>query len=263
MRRVLFAALAQCALAGAAARADGAPTAPGREYVVLYEHGASGKAARAAITDAGGKCRQRERRHRRRHRPLQRRLVRGRRRPSRAIVGATTNRAIGQGAERAAKVERDKIEKDVGSHPRLGRQGPRRRGRRPARRRAVGHADDPRDAGRLLRRQQGSHAVRVGIIDTGIDGRHPDIAPNFDARLSRNFTVDDPSIDGACDTDPDDSARTRPTSTRTATARTWRRRSARRSTASASPASRRRSSSSTSAPARTRATSSSARRSTR
>ena len=30
--------------------------------------------------------------------------------------------------------------------------------------------------------QQGSHAVRVGIIDTGIDGSHPDIAPNFDAR---------------------------------------------------------------------------------
>src|SRR5690606_4772485 len=26
---------------------------------------------------------------------------------------------------------------------------------------------------------QGSHDVRVGIIDTGIDGSHPDIAPNF------------------------------------------------------------------------------------
>ncbi len=53
------------------------------------------------------------------------------------------------------------------------------------------------------RRQQGSKAVRVGIIDTGIDASHPDIAPNFDARLSRNFTVDDPTVDGACETDPD------------------------------------------------------------
>ncbi|MCW2986627.1 MAG: hypothetical protein JWR63_4197 [Conexibacter sp.] len=53
--------------------------------------------------------------------------------------------------------------------------------------------------------QQGTKDVRVGIIDTGVDGSHPDIAPNFDGALSRNFTVDDPIIDGACDTDPDGS----------------------------------------------------------
>jgi subtilisin family serine protease len=41
-------------------------------------------------------------------------------------------------------------------------------------------------------RQQGSHAVRVGIIDTGVDGTHPDIAPNFDNDLSVNFTIDNP-----------------------------------------------------------------------
>jgi len=41
--------------------------------------------------------------------------------------------------------------------------------------------------------------VTVGIIDTGIDASHPDLAPNFDARLSRNFTMDIPSIDGACE----------------------------------------------------------------
>jgi subtilisin family serine protease len=41
-------------------------------------------------------------------------------------------------------------------------------------------------------RQQGSHAVRVGILDTGVDGNHPDIAPNFDRALSRNFTIDNP-----------------------------------------------------------------------
>ena len=69
----------------------------------------------------------------------------------------------------------------------------------------MGHAHDRRDARRLLWRQQGSHAVRVGIIDTGIDGSHPDVAPNFDAALSRNFTVDDPTIDGPCATEPDQS----------------------------------------------------------
>ncbi len=45
--------------------------------------------------------------------------------------------------------------------------------------------------------------VRVGIIDTGVDASHPDIAAHFDHRLSRNFTVDDPAIDGPCADDPD------------------------------------------------------------
>ena len=41
--------------------------------------------------------------------------------------------------------------------------------------------------------------VDVGIIDTGIDASHPDLAPNFDRRRSRNFTMDIPSIDGPCE----------------------------------------------------------------
>ncbi|MEO7421413.1 MAG: S8 family serine peptidase, partial [Ornithinibacter sp.] len=41
--------------------------------------------------------------------------------------------------------------------------------------------------------------VRVGILDTGVDGTHLDIAPNFDAALSRNFTKDIPAIDGPCE----------------------------------------------------------------
>jgi subtilisin family serine protease len=41
--------------------------------------------------------------------------------------------------------------------------------------------------------------VLVGIIDTGVDGSHPDIAPNFSNALSRNFTTDLPSIDGPCE----------------------------------------------------------------
>jgi subtilisin family serine protease len=46
--------------------------------------------------------------------------------------------------------------------------------------------------------------VKVGIMDTGVDGTHPDIAPNFDRADSRNFTRDVPAdangtpIDGAC-----------------------------------------------------------------
>jgi lantibiotic leader peptide-processing serine protease len=53
--------------------------------------------------------------------------------------------------------------------------------------------------------EPGKKGVLVGIMDTGIDAAHPDIAPNFNAALSRNFTVDDPIIDGKCTSDPDKS----------------------------------------------------------
>ena len=43
----------------------------------------------------------------------------------------------------------------------------------------------------------------VGVIDTGIDGTHPDIAPNFNRALSRNFVTDIPdttaTVDGPCE----------------------------------------------------------------
>jgi subtilisin family serine protease len=37
---------------------------------------------------------------------------------------------------------------------------------------------------------KGDRRVLVGVIDTGIDGRHPDLAPVFDRKRSRNFTKD-------------------------------------------------------------------------
>ncbi|MFC7643393.1 S8 family serine peptidase [Streptosporangium lutulentum] len=51
----------------------------------------------------------------------------------------------------------------------------------------------------------GSKKVLVGIIDTGVDGQHPDIAPNFNQSLSRNFVTDRPNdpngktLDGPCE----------------------------------------------------------------
>jgi lantibiotic leader peptide-processing serine protease len=53
--------------------------------------------------------------------------------------------------------------------------------------------------------QPGDPRVIVAIIDTGIDGSHPDIAPNFNLELSRNWTTDIPLIDGPCEDEPDQS----------------------------------------------------------
>ena len=53
--------------------------------------------------------------------------------------------------------------------------------------------------------EPGDQGVLVGVLDTGIDGNHPDIAPNFNAALSRNFTVDIPLVDGPCASEPDGS----------------------------------------------------------
>ncbi len=60
----------------------------------------------------------------------------------------------------------------------------------------------------------GNKKVKVGVMDTGVDGTHPDIAPNFDRKLSRNFATDMPDIDGPCEhascVDPVERGRQRP-----------------------------------------------------
>jgi subtilisin family serine protease len=48
-------------------------------------------------------------------------------------------------------------------------------------------------------RKATGQGVDVGIIDTGIDGTHPDLKKNFDKARSRNFTMDIPAIDGPCE----------------------------------------------------------------
>ncbi|MEV0344250.1 S8 family serine peptidase [Nonomuraea sp. NPDC050680] len=60
-------------------------------------------------------------------------------------------------------------------------------------------------ADRANKKVPGSKKVLVGVIDTGIDGKHPDIAPNFNRALSRNFVTDKPNdengdtLDGPCE----------------------------------------------------------------
>ncbi|HET9520102.1 MAG TPA: S8 family serine peptidase, partial [Candidatus Limnocylindrales bacterium] len=45
----------------------------------------------------------------------------------------------------------------------------------------------------------GDRRVLVGILDSGIDASHPDLAGQLETALSRNFVTDIPSVDGPCE----------------------------------------------------------------
>ncbi|MET7420714.1 S8 family serine peptidase [Dactylosporangium sp. NPDC005555] len=45
----------------------------------------------------------------------------------------------------------------------------------------------------------GDKRVTVGVLDTGVDASQPDIAPNFNWALSKNFAPDKVDIDGPCE----------------------------------------------------------------
>src|SRR3954453_19263708 len=190
MRRTLFfAAVAALLLAipltaGAAKRA-----AKQQTYVVLYERGASTADARAAIKAAGG------------------RLV-----EQNAKVGVATVRSAN--ADFVTDVSRTRAvaggarNRPVGEAPADQVRDPFAIERMQAARRHAAGAGEVRKKGapaplaepfadlqcdmrminatpnKSYKRQRGNSGVRVGIIDTGIDGSHPDIAPNFNRSLS-------------------------------------------------------------------------------
>jgi lantibiotic leader peptide-processing serine protease len=201
--RTVAAAAALIALGTCGAGIATAATKP-KDYVVLYDRDARTTAARAAIRDAGGRVL-------RENDAVGLATVQTRSRGfraavsgARAIDGVAVNRAIGRAPDDRRK--RDLTDLDTGT---AAHQAPAMRPLNPSM--------DPfstvqwdmamidADFTGSYRYEQGSHDVLVGVIDTGIEGDHPDIAPNFNRELSRNFTVDDPVIDGPCADDPDGS----------------------------------------------------------
>lgn len=177
------------------------PSGPPAEYVVLARDAASTSAAARVVVAAGAKITHE-------NRSLGVLIVRA---PSRgfavavsdnpAVAGVAHNRRIG--ADPGAAPVRDKVEQE-GRTP--SRKAPLAT---PHRRSHVPFGTDTfeplqwdmqmirADLARTV--NAGSPRVRVGVIDTGIDASHPDLAPNFNRALSRNFTEDIPSIDGPCE----------------------------------------------------------------
>jgi subtilisin family serine protease len=199
MRRPVIAALVAAAAFGVVQSTSSAGSAP-REYVVLYERGASAAQAREAVEDAGGRIVSVNSKIGVATVRSSNKDFRADAAAEKAIVGAAANRPIGHAPKaRATWQPQWGIEKG-------GRVG-KGHGHWPA----PAPKDEPLAGAQWdmdmigatpdgsYRKQPGSKKVRVGIIDTGIDASHPDIAPNFDRRLSRNFVKDIPLIDGPCE----------------------------------------------------------------
>lgn len=110
-----------------------------------------------------------------------------------ALVGAVEQKAIGH------KPRLDPVEQEALLAAATGKGSGARKSKRM----------DPLDdklwgldmirADRARKVEPGDRRVTVGVLDTGLDASHPDIAPNFNWALSRNFAPDMPEVDGECE----------------------------------------------------------------
>ncbi|TCO58454.1 S8 family serine peptidase [Actinocrispum wychmicini] len=125
----------------------------------------------------------------------------------RGVFSVSLSRPIGQVPTGAKlKSSRDAVEKEgVGSPAGLAakNRAPKPVGTDPLDDNQWGLKSVRSDLART--KQAGDRRVKVGILDTGVDATNPDIAPNFDRALSRNFTRDIPFdengnvVDGPCE----------------------------------------------------------------
>jgi subtilisin family serine protease len=118
-----------------------------------------------------------------------------------AVTGATQNHSVGTSrpgmphrfaAERPSAAERSAA-RAAGKKPGKGSKGVEPLADRQWDMATIGATPDG------AWRKATGRGVTVGVIDTGVDASHPDLAKNFSSKLSRNFTMDIPSIDGPCE----------------------------------------------------------------
>ena len=176
--------------------AAAATTGAASTYVVMFAQGTDGSAALAAARAAGATVVKVDKK-------LGFAVVRtadtsfsGKLAGAKGVLGTARDRVIG----RAPKERRLDAERLAGGQTLTGAADA------PAAGKAEPLANRQWDMRQIGATVQGSYAVNqgdkrvlVGVIDTGVDGKHPDIAPNFDKALSHNFVTDNPAIDGPCE----------------------------------------------------------------
>jgi lantibiotic leader peptide-processing serine protease len=187
-----------------AAGAAQSQTGSQQQFVVVYAAGASADAAHAAIAFAGGTILKENKAIGVATVASANSGFAGDATRAAAIEGVARNRVIGRAPEDGKVQKLDPAQADLaGATARSGKAAPAS-GEEPL----AGLQWDMKQIGATTagsyKYEQGK-GVRVGILDTGVDGAHPDIAPNFDRALSRNFTVDIPvdangnEVDGPCE----------------------------------------------------------------
>ncbi|TDD79429.1 S8 family peptidase [Actinomadura rubrisoli] len=210
MRRALISAacavVTTTALAFPASAAPSEPQAKGEvsEYVVLYREGVSPGRAHDAVKAAGGSIV-------RENKDVGVATVRSRNprftadaMEQRALDGVAHNRVIGE-APKAPKKAATAVERTAGTQGQVNPTGKPTKDADPL-------ADLQWDMKQIhattagsYKTEPGDKRVLVGVLDTGVDGDHPDIKPNFNKKLSRNFTTDIPKdadgkkLDGPCE----------------------------------------------------------------
>ncbi|GIE90444.1 S8 family serine peptidase [Actinoplanes regularis] len=108
---------------------------------------------------------------------------------SAALIGASERKAIGYAPNGMEKIERGQRSKGGKGH------GPAKAD--PLDDKLWGLAMIKADKARKI--ESGDKGVTVGVLDTGLDASNPDLAPNYNSKLSRNFAPDIVDIDGPCE----------------------------------------------------------------
>jgi lantibiotic leader peptide-processing serine protease len=207
MRRILLACGAVAAIVGIsvppAIADDTSGTGPTRSYLVLYADGASLDAGRAAVAAAGGTIVDENRVVGLAEVLSDKPAFLDHIMRQQAVKGAARDRSIGTARPGMGhKFADERLDEErTASRPHSGLPAVKPA---PGTDSLTGYQWDMRmidaqDGDGSLALEARGEGVLVGIIDTGIDGTHPDIAPNFSNALSRNFTHDMPDIDGPCE----------------------------------------------------------------
>ncbi|MFF5174017.1 S8 family serine peptidase [Micromonospora sp. NPDC000089] len=191
---VATAATLALTVTGLMAPANAQPTSS-RTFTVVAEDGVSAETAIAAIRAAGGTVVSRTDDVGMFQVRSGRADFAARATAAGALLGATEQKAIGR------KPKLDRVEQE---HL-LAQAKAAAKGKGNAKGKKLDPLDDKLWGLEMIRADKarkvepGDKRVTVGILDTGVDASQPDLAPNFNWALSRNFAPDLTDIDGACE----------------------------------------------------------------
>ncbi|PGH41279.1 serine protease [Micromonospora sp. WMMA1996] len=165
-----------------------------RTFTVLAESGVSNDAAIAAITAAGGKVVSRTDDVGLFQVTSDRADFASRANAAGALLGAAEEKAIGS-KPKLDRVEQEHLLAAVASKGKAAKGNAKKMD--PLDDKLWGLDMIRADKARTI--EPGDRRVTVGVLDTGVDASQPDLAPNFNWALSRNFAPDLVDVDGPCE----------------------------------------------------------------